>query len=89
MAWYSQFPANSGIGGDSTTIALVAGRGGAKLIDAANRANLLGAPLIICVNGYTDTAASAGQLAAYVKANQVQVAAWELSNEPYLYSTPG
>ena len=35
-----------------------------SLIDAANRANLLGAPLIICVNGFTDTAASAGQLAA-------------------------
>jgi len=87
MAWYSQFPASSGVGGDQTTIELVAGRGGAKLIDAANRANLLGAPLIICVNGYTDTAASAGQLAAFVKANQIQVAAWELSNEPYLYPT--
>jgi uncharacterized protein (TIGR03437 family) len=87
MAWYSQFPANSGIGGDQKTIALVAGRGGAKLIDAANRANLLSAPLIICVNGYTDTTASAGQLAAFVKANQIQVAAWELSNEPYLYPT--
>jgi uncharacterized protein (TIGR03437 family) len=87
QSWYSQFPASSGVGGDQTTIALVAGRGGAKLIDAANRANLLGAPLVICVNGFTDTAASAGQLAAYVKANQIQVAAWELSNEPYLYST--
>ncbi|MGO9228352.1 MAG: hypothetical protein ACLQKA_03940, partial [Bryobacteraceae bacterium] len=85
--WYSEFPANSGVGGDEATIALVAGRGGARLIDAANRANLLGAALIICVNGFTDTAASAGQLAAYVKANQIQVAAWELSNEPYLYPT--
>src|SRR5271157_2391047 len=86
-AWFSQFPASSGVGSDPTVIARVAGRGGARLIDAANRANLLGAPLVICVNGYTDTAASAGQLAAYVKANQIQVAAWELSNEPYLYST--
>src|SRR5580658_9775868 len=34
-SWYAEFPANSGIGGDQTTIALVAGRGGAKLIDAA------------------------------------------------------
>jgi len=84
-AWQAEFPASSAVGGDTTTIALVAGRGGAKLIDAANRANLLGAPLIICVNGYTDTAASAGQMAAFVKANQIQVAAWELSNEPYLY----
>src|SRR5580704_8424965 len=87
QSWFSQFPASSGVGGDSTTLELVAGRGGAKLIDAANRANLLGATLIICVNGFTDTAASAGQLAAYVKANHIQVAAWELSNEPYLYST--
>jgi len=87
QSWYAQFPAGSGVGGDTTTLALVEGRGGAKLIDAANRANLLGAPLIICVNGYTDTAASAGQLAAFVKANQIQVAAWELSNEAYLYST--
>jgi uncharacterized protein (TIGR03437 family) len=87
QSWFAQFPASSGVGGDATTMALVAGRGGAKLIDAANRANLLGAPLIICVNGYTDTAASAGQLAAFVKANQIQVTAWELSNEPYLYST--
>jgi uncharacterized protein (TIGR03437 family) len=85
--WFSQFPASSGVGGDPTVIARVAGRGGAKLIDAANRANFLGAPLIICVNGYIDTAASAGQLAAYVKANHIQVAAWELSNEPYLYPT--
>ena len=87
QSWYAQFPASSGVGGDQTTLALVAGRGGAKLIDAANRANFLGAPLIICVNGYTDTAASAGQLAAFVKANQIQVAAYELSNEPYLYPT--
>jgi uncharacterized protein (TIGR03437 family) len=86
-SWYAEFPANSGVGGDQTTIALVAGRGGAKLIDAANRANLLGAPLVICVNGFTDTVASAGQLAAFVKANQIHVAAWELSNEPYLYPT--
>ncbi len=87
QSWLAQFPASSGAGGDTATIALVAGRGGAKLIDAANRANLLGAPLIICVNGYTDTAASAGQLAAFVQANQIRVAAWELSNEPYLYPT--
>lgn len=86
-AWYAQFPANSGVGSDTSVMQLVAGRGGAKLIDAANRANFLGAPLIVCVNGFTDTAVSAGQLAAFVKANQIQVAAWELSNEPYLYNT--
>ena len=87
MAWYLKFPASSDVDNFPDQIALVAGKGGAKLIDAANRANLLGAPLIICVNGFTDTAASAGQLAAYVKANNIQVAAWELSNEAYLFST--
>jgi uncharacterized protein (TIGR03437 family) len=87
MAWYSEFPASSDVGMDPDAVAVVAGRGGAKLIDAANRANLLGASLIICVNGFTDTAASAGQLAAYVKANNIQVAAWELSNEAYLFPT--
>jgi len=86
-SWQAQFPPSSAVGSDTTLISLVAGRGGAKLIDAANRANFLGAPLIICVNGYTDSVASAGQLAAFAKANQIQVAAWELSNEPYLYPT--
>jgi len=85
--WWLQFPADSGVGRDSNTIFLVAGRGGARLIDAANRANMLGAPLIICVNGFTDTPQSAGQLAAFVKQNNIQVAAWELSNEPYLYTS--
>jgi uncharacterized protein (TIGR03437 family) len=87
MAWYSEFPASSDVDNYPDEVALVAGRGGAKLIDAANRANLLGASLIICVNGFTDTAASAGQLAAFVKANNIQVAAWELSNEAYLFPT--
>jgi uncharacterized protein (TIGR03437 family) len=87
MAWYSEFPASSDVDNYPDQIALVAGRGGAKLIDAANRANLLGGPLIICVNGFTDTPVSAGQLAAYVKANNIRVVAWELSNEAYLFST--
>jgi hypothetical protein len=83
-AWFSQF-AGGTAGPSQTSIALVTGRGGAKLIDAANRANFLGASLIICANGFTDTAQSIGQLAAFVKANQIPVAAWELSNEPYLF----
>src|ERR1700676_3755280 len=51
----------------------------------ANRANLLAAALIICANAFTDTPDSIGKLAAYVKANQIPVAAWELANEAYLY----
>jgi len=41
--------------------------------------------LIVCVNAYTDTPASAGQMAAFAKANNIPVAVWELANEPYLY----
>ena len=83
-AWFAQFAGDTA-GPMQTEIALVAGRGGAKLIDAANRANFLGASLIICTNGFTDTVQSIGQLAAYVKANQIPVVAWELSNEAYLF----
>jgi len=82
-AWVAQLASN-GVGA-AQAADQVAGRGGARLIDAANRANFLGASLIICANGFTDTPQSIGQLAAYVKANQISVAAWELSNEPYLY----
>jgi uncharacterized protein (TIGR03437 family) len=83
-AWFVPF-ASGTAGPSQTSIALVAGRGGARLIDAANRATFLNASLIVCANGFTDTAQSIGQLAAYVKANQIPVVAWELSNEPYLF----
>jgi len=74
--WLAQF-GSSQPNGDQASIAQVAGRGGAKLIDAANRANLFGASLIVCANGFTDTPQSIGQLAAFVKANNISVAAWE------------
>jgi hypothetical protein len=83
-AWLAQLGANAPPGAQNS-IASVAGRGGARLIDAANRANLFGATFIAVANGFTDTPQSIGQLAAYVKANNIHVAAWELSNEPYLY----
>ena len=82
--WLTPFGSNAP-NGDQESIASVAGRGGARLIDAANRANLFGATLIVVANGFSDTPQSIGKLAAYVKANNIQVAAWELSNEPYLY----
>jgi uncharacterized protein (TIGR03437 family) len=62
------------------------GKGGGSFVDGANRANFLDAKLIVCVNAYTDTPASAGQMAAFAKANRIPVAVWELANEPYLYS---
>src|SRR5208283_3733288 len=63
------------------------GKGGVSFVDAANKANFLGAKLIVCVNAYTDTPQSAGQMAAFAKANHIPVAVWELANEPYLYNT--
>jgi uncharacterized protein (TIGR03437 family) len=61
----------------------VNGKGGGSFVDGANRANFLGAKLIVCVNAFTDTPQSAGQMAAFAKANRIPVAVWELANEPY------
>src|ERR1039458_1192140 len=62
------------------------GKGGGSFVDAANRADFFGAKLIVCVNAFTDTAQSAGQMAAFAKANRIPVAVWELANEPYFYT---
>jgi uncharacterized protein (TIGR03437 family) len=64
----------------------VNGKGGGSFVDAANRANFLGAKLIVPVNAFTDTPQSAGQMAAFAKANHIPVAVWELTNEPYFYT---
>lgn len=84
IAWVNQFAASTTAGTvlrEQTN--WLAGKGGEKFIDAANRAHLWGASMVICVNAYTDTPQSAGQMAAYAKANGIQVAVWELANEPY------
>jgi uncharacterized protein (TIGR03437 family) len=65
----------------------VNGKGGGSFVDAANRANFLNAKLIVSVNAFTDTAQSAGQMAAFAKANHIPVAVWELANEPYFYTS--
>jgi len=86
-SWVAEF-ANTNQGpGLANNEEIIAGKGGARFIDAANRANFLGAGLIVCVNGFTDTPASAGAFAAWAKANGIRVAVWELSNEPYLFPT--
>jgi len=82
--WFAPF-ANLSAGPGPNVVLNVEGKGGARLVDAANRANFLGVPLIICVNAFTDTPQSAGQLAAWVKANNIRVTAWELANEAYLF----
>jgi hypothetical protein len=86
-SWVAQFANTNQQSGLQNNQAIVAGKGGARFIDAANRANFLGAGLIVCVNAFTDTPASAGAFAAYAKANGIPVAVWELSNEPYLFPT--
>ena len=86
-SWFSQFQSYAQETLLSESIPWVNGKGGGQFADAANRANFFGAQLIVSVNGYTDTAQSAGQMAAYARANHIPVAVWELSNEPYLYKT--
>jgi uncharacterized protein (TIGR03437 family) len=84
-SWAAQFQGTNIATLETESVPWVNGKGGASFVDGANRANFLGAKLIVCVNGFTDTAASAGQMAAFAKANRIPVAVWELSNEPYLY----
>ena len=85
QAWLNKFIAKGENPFNADIVSLVAGRGGARLIDASNRANQLGASLIICVNGFTDSVESIAFLAEYVRDNKIKVAAWELCNEPYLF----
>jgi uncharacterized protein (TIGR03437 family) len=65
----------------------VNGKGGGSFVDGANRTDFLGAKLIVCVNAFTDTPQSAGQMAAFAKANHIPVAVWELANEPHTTGT--
>ncbi|MDR3772923.1 MAG: hypothetical protein P4L26_06220 [Terracidiphilus sp.] len=83
--WINEFSSHGSNPFNPDLSSLVAGRGGARLIDAAHRAKQLGAPLIICLNGFTDTPESIGRMAAYVRDHRIRVAAWELCNEPYLF----
>ena len=85
-SWLSQFTENYANGPNADLDLLVAGRGGARLEDAAARARLLGATLIVCVNAFTDTPASIGRLAEYVRDHHIPVGAWELANEAYLFT---
>jgi uncharacterized protein (TIGR03437 family) len=85
-SWAAQFQGTNIATLLTEAVPWVNGKGGGSFVDGANRANFLGAKLIVCVNGFTDTSQSAGQMAAFAKANRIPVAVWELSNEPYLYN---
>jgi hypothetical protein len=66
------------------------GKGGLWFTNFASlAANVGGAKIIVCVNGFTADASSAGALAAFAASNHIQVAAWELCNEPYLFKGTG
>jgi hypothetical protein len=83
--WISEFPAAEQTLLDDTVKPLT-GKGGALLSDfAAMCANVGGAKIVVCVNGFTDTTNSAGAFAAYALTNHFPVAAWELCNEPYVF----
>ncbi len=84
-SWAAQFAGTNIATLLTEAVPWVNGKGGGSFVDGANRANFLGAKLIVSVNAYTDTPASAGQMAAFAKANNIPVAVWELANEPYLY----
>jgi uncharacterized protein (TIGR03437 family) len=85
-AWAAQFQTDNIAQLLTEAVPWVNGKGGGSFVDGANRANFLGAQLIVCVNAYTDTPQSAGQMAAFARANHIPVAVWELANEPYFYS---
>jgi len=72
------------------TVKLLPGKGGALFSDfAAMCANVGGAKIVVTINGYTDTTNSAGAFAEYALTNHIPVAAWELCNEPYVFSGTG
>jgi hypothetical protein len=68
------------------TVQALLGKGGVWFTNFALLANNLGgAKIIVCINAFTDTNTSAGAFAAFALSNHIQVAAWELCNEPYLF----
>ncbi|MGA2248847.1 MAG: hypothetical protein ABSH48_28155, partial [Verrucomicrobiota bacterium] len=66
------------------------GKGGLKFSDfAALCQNVGGAKIVVTVNGFTDSPNSAGAFAAFALSNHIQVARWELCNEPYTLAGSG
>ena len=60
------------------------GKGGLQFSDfAALCQNVGGAKIVVTINGFTDSASSAGAFAAYALSNHIPVSVWELCNEPY------
>jgi hypothetical protein len=92
--WVYQIGMTSPGGGASNltwdTYNALIGKGGAMFTNFSSLAqNVGGAKIIVCVNGFTDSAQSAGAFAAFALSNHIPVAAWELCNEPYLFQGAG
>jgi hypothetical protein len=89
--WVQEIGQKQGPGGNASNLCAVAlnalaGKGGAWFTNFARlAANLGGAKVIVCVNGFTDSADSAGAFASFALTNHIPVAVWELCNEPYLF----
>jgi hypothetical protein len=65
---------------------LTQAKGGVRLSDFATFASTLNARAIICINAYTDTnPSSATSMALAAQSAGLNVAAWELANEAYLF----
>ena len=86
-SWVAQFQGTNVATLLAEAVPWVNGKGGGSFVDAASRANFLNAKLIVALNAFTDTPQSAGQMAAFAKANHIPVAVWELTNEPYFYTS--
>ncbi|SPE54175.1 conserved exported hypothetical protein [Verrucomicrobia bacterium] len=85
-SWIAAFPAPEQSLLDAT-IKTTAAKGGVLFSDFASMcANVGGAKKVVTINGFTDTAESAGAFAQYALSNHLSVAVWELCNEPYVFA---
>lgn len=89
QSWINEIGANGNPAASNLcqdTYKALIGKGGAMFTNFAGlAANIGGARIIVCVNGFTDTPGSAGAFAQFALSNHLPVAAWELCNEPYLF----
>jgi hypothetical protein len=69
------------------TLQPLLGKNGAQFTNFASMTANVGAKNIVVLNCFTDTTNSAGGFAAFALSNHIPVAAWELCNEPYNFTS--
>ncbi|HYV98589.1 MAG TPA: hypothetical protein VE967_14125, partial [Gemmatimonadaceae bacterium] len=85
-AWVKQFNGTAFLAPIERGAEMLEAKGGELLSDAANLAARTGARgLIVCVNVFTDSPQSAGELAAFARAQRISILSWQLGNEPAFY----